>query len=113
MRARMPAVPISEIVAFASGRYSGPADRLIDGVAPLAEAGESQLSFLSNPKYASQLASTKAGAILVSDDAAGDAERFIRVGNPYFAMASILAKYFAYRSTPQGISPRASIAATA
>ena len=54
----MPAVPISEIVAFTGGRYSGPADRMIDGVAPLAGAGEAQLSFLSNPKYASELAST-------------------------------------------------------
>ena len=108
----MPAVPISEIVSFAGGRYSGPA-RIIDGVAPLAEAGTSQLSFLSNPKYAPQLASTKAGAVLVSEDVNGDDERFIRVGNPYFAMASVVAKYFAYRPTPKGISPLASIAPTA
>jgi UDP-3-O-[3-hydroxymyristoyl] glucosamine N-acyltransferase len=108
----MPAVPILEIVSFAGGRYSGPM-RMIDGVAPLAEAGESQLSFLSNPKYAPQLASTKAGAVLVSEDVAGDDERFIRVANPYFAMASVVAKFFAYRPTPKGISPLASIAPTA
>jgi len=108
----MPAVPISEIVSFAGGRYSGPA-RTIDGVASLAEAGDSQLSFLSNPKYAPQLASTKAGAILVSDDVNGEDQRFIRVGNPYFAMASVVAKFFAHRPMPNGISPLASIASTA
>jgi UDP-3-O-[3-hydroxymyristoyl] glucosamine N-acyltransferase len=109
----MPAVPISEIVAFTGGRYSGPADRLIDGVAPLAGAGEAQLSFLSNPKYASQLASTRAAAIFVSDDVPGDDGRFIRVANPYYAMASVVAKYFDRRPMPSGISPLASIAETA
>jgi UDP-3-O-[3-hydroxymyristoyl] glucosamine N-acyltransferase len=108
----MPAVPISEIVAFTGGRYSGPADRMIDGVAPLAGAGEAQLSFLSNPKYASQLASTRAAAIFVSDDVAGDDDRFVRVANPYFAMASVVAKYFDRRPMPSGISPLASIAST-
>ncbi len=109
----MPAVPISEIVAFTGGRYSGPADRMIDGVAPLAGAGEAQLSFLSNPKYASQLASTRAAAIFVSDDVTGDDDRFVRVANPYYAMASVVAKYFDRRPMPSGISPLASIASTA
>jgi len=109
----MPAVPISEIVAFVGGRYSGPAGRMIDGVAPLAGAGESELTFLSNPKYASQLASTRAAAILVSDSVAGDDDRLIRVGNPYYAMASVVAKYFDRRPMPKGISPLASIAPTA
>lgn len=113
MRARMPAVPISEIVAFVGGRYGGPAGRTVDSVAPLADAGEAQLSFLSNPKYAAQLASTRAGAILVGNDEQSDDERLIRVGNPYFAMASVVARYFDRRPRPEGISPLASIAATA
>jgi UDP-3-O-[3-hydroxymyristoyl] glucosamine N-acyltransferase len=109
----MPAVPISEIVAYTGGRYDGPADRMIEGVAPLAEAGETQLAFLSNPKYAPQLASTKAAAILVPEKATGTDDRFIRVADPYFAVAQILTKFFAFRSVPDGISSRASIAATA
>ncbi|HEY4639761.1 MAG TPA: UDP-3-O-(3-hydroxymyristoyl)glucosamine N-acyltransferase, partial [Thermoanaerobaculia bacterium] len=109
----MPAVPISEIVAYTGGRYDGPSDRVIEGVAPLADAGATQLAFLSNPKYAPQLASTKAAAILVSEGIDGDDDRFIRVADPYFAMAQILAKYFASRPVPAGISPHASIAPTA
>jgi UDP-3-O-[3-hydroxymyristoyl] glucosamine N-acyltransferase len=109
----MPAVPISEIVAYTGGRYDGPADRMIEGVAPLAEAGVTQLAFLSNPKYAHQLTSTKAAAILVSEHTAGGDDRFIRVADPYFATAQVLAKFFAFRSVPDGISPRASIAPTA
>lgn len=109
----MTAVSISEIVAFVGGRYGGPAGRTVDGVAPLADAGEAQLSFLSNPKYAAQLASTRAGAILVGTDEQSDDERLIRVDNPYFAMASVVARYFDRRPRPEGISPLASIAATA
>lgn len=109
----MPAVPISEIVAFVGGRYSGPAGRMIDGVAPLADAGSAHITFLSNPKYASQLASTEAAAILVSEDVASDDDRFVRVANPYFAMARIVARYFDRRPMPEGISPLASIAASA
>ncbi len=109
----MPAVPISEIVAFTGGRYSGPAGRMIEGVASLADAGEAQLTFLSNPKYASQLASTRAAAILISDEVAGDDGRFIRVANPYYAMASVVAKYFDRRPMPQGIAPLASISPAA
>jgi UDP-3-O-[3-hydroxymyristoyl] glucosamine N-acyltransferase len=109
----MPTVPLAEIVAFVGGRYGGPAGGTVDGVASLAEALEAQLSFLSNSKYAGQLASTRAGAILVGDDVQGDDERLIRVANPYFAMASVVAKYFDCRPMPRGISPLASIAPTA
>jgi UDP-3-O-[3-hydroxymyristoyl] glucosamine N-acyltransferase len=82
-------------------------------VASLADAGETQLTFLSNPKYAPQLASTKAAAIFVSEQTAGDDDRFIRVADPYFAVAQTLTKFFAFRSAPDRISSRASIAATA
>ncbi len=109
----MPAVPISEIVAFVGGRYDGPAGLMLSGVAPLAEAGQGQLSFLANPKYAGQVASSAAAAIFVATELTGDDPRFIRVANPYFAMATVVAKYFDRRPMPQGISPLASIAPTA
>ena len=109
----MPAVSLSEIVSYVSGRYDGPADVVITGVAPLADADEGQISFLSNPKYAPQLPLTKATAILVSNDLEEQSPRFIRVANPYFAMARVIAKFFDTRPVPNGISPQAAIAATA
>ena len=109
----MPEVPVSEIVALVGGRYDGPADRAIRGVNTLAEAGGDQLSFLSNPKYASQLATTRAGAILVANDAAGDDARYVRVANPYLAWATVIERWFTPRGMAAGISPQASIAPTA
>lgn len=109
----MPAVALSDIVAFVSGRYSGPTDLQIEGVLPLSEADERHISFLSNPKYAPQIQTTKAAAVLVAEDLPGDSPRWIRVANPYFAMARIVARYFAGRPQPKGISPHAYVDPTA
>jgi UDP-3-O-[3-hydroxymyristoyl] glucosamine N-acyltransferase len=109
----MPSVPLSEIVTFVSGRYAGPADVEIDGVLPLAAAGERHLAFLSNPKYAAQLDTTRAGAILVANDLPGDDPRWIRVAQPYVAFATVVQRFFAGRPRPQGISPHAAIASSA
>ncbi len=105
-------VPLSEIVSFVSGRYSGP-DVAIAGVAPLGEATESHISFLSNPRYAPQLESTNAAAVLVANDLEGDSPKWIRVANPYIAMATTVARFFANRPRPRGISPHAAIASSA
>jgi UDP-3-O-[3-hydroxymyristoyl] glucosamine N-acyltransferase len=109
----MSGVPIADIVALVGGSYDGPAELSIEGVAPLADAQPAQLSFLSNPKYAPQLAATRAGAILVSRQLDGDDARWIRVDDPYFAVARVLARFFARRPMPSGISPYALIAPTA
>jgi UDP-3-O-[3-hydroxymyristoyl] glucosamine N-acyltransferase len=108
----MPAVPLRDIVTFVSGRYDGP-DATIAGVAPLAEATGQHISFLSNPKYAAQLETTNAAAVLVANDLPGQSHKYIRVANPYYAMATTVARFFAQRPRPSGISPQASIAASA
>lgn len=108
----MPSVPLSSIVSYVSGRYDGP-ETEITGVAPLSEAGERHISFLANPKYAPQIETTKAAAVLVANDLAGDSARWIRVDNPYFAMARVVARFFAARPAPQGISKHVDIAPTA
>jgi UDP-3-O-[3-hydroxymyristoyl] glucosamine N-acyltransferase len=109
----MAAVPLSEIVTFVSGRYDGPADAMIEGVLPLAEADSRHISFLSNPKYSAQLETTRAAAILVAEDLSGEDARWIRVANPYIAMAQVVARFFAARPVPEGISPHAAIAGSA
>jgi UDP-3-O-[3-hydroxymyristoyl] glucosamine N-acyltransferase len=109
----MPAVTIGEIVDFVGGRYVGDRNRSVSAVAALAEAGENQLSFLSNRKYAAQLAQTKAGAILVPQNLEGEDERWIRVDDPYFAIARIMTRWFSARPKPKAVSPLASISPSA
>jgi UDP-3-O-[3-hydroxymyristoyl] glucosamine N-acyltransferase len=107
-------VTLGEIVDFVGGTFGGPREQRVDGVAALAEATERQISFLHNPKYAAQVASSRAAAILVATDLAGDDARWIRVKDPYFAMAQTLAKWFDNRPKPPvGVSPLASVASSA
>ena len=112
MRAAMAEVTLGEIADFVGGQFDGARETRVAGVAPLADATERHVSFLANPKYAPQLDTTKAAAVLVGSDAPAS-PRFIRVDNPYFAMARIVARWFAERPMPGGISPMASIAKSA
>src|SRR5437016_10531304 len=109
----MPSVSIGEIVDLIGGRYAGKRDLMISAVTPLAGANTGQLSFLSNRKYSAQLAASKAGAILVPQNLEGEDERWIRVDDPYFAVARIMTRWFSVRSMPKGVSPKASIAPSA
>jgi UDP-3-O-[3-hydroxymyristoyl] glucosamine N-acyltransferase len=109
----MPTVPLGEIVDFVGGHYVGDRNRRVTAVASLAEAAEEQLSFLSNRKYAGQLAQSKAGAILVPQNLEGEDQRWIRVDDPYFSIAQIMTRWFSVRPMPKGVSPKASISPSA
>lgn len=109
----MPAVSVGEIVDLVAGQFAGDRARSISSVAPLAQAQGDQLSFLSNRKYAADLAVTKAGAILVPKNLEGDNERWIRVDDPYFAFARIMTRWFSNRPMPKGISPKAVVSSSA
>jgi UDP-3-O-[3-hydroxymyristoyl] glucosamine N-acyltransferase len=63
--------------------------------------------------YASQVTTSRAGAILVSNDTEADDRRFIRVSQPYAALADVIARWFDDRPRLEGISPLASISSKA
>jgi UDP-3-O-[3-hydroxymyristoyl] glucosamine N-acyltransferase len=109
----MPAVSIGEIVDLVGGEFNGDRNGSINSVASLASAEADQLSFLSNRKYAAELAATKAGAVLVPEKLEGQDARWIRVGDPYFAFAKIMTRWFSNRPMPKGVSPKAVVADSA
>jgi len=109
----MPAVSLGEIVDLVGGEFAGDRTCSITTVASLAQANADQLSFLSNRKYAAELAATKAGAILVPKKLEGSDPRWIRVDDPYFAFARIMTRWFSNRPMPTGISPKAVVAQSA
>lgn len=90
----------------------------ITGIAALAEATSTDLSFLGNAKYADAVAASQAGAILVpiafeGKPAAGQA--FLRVDNPSYALA-LLCSVLEARLWPRpaaGIHASAVVAASA
>lgn len=85
------------------------ADVEITGVSTLEESGPADLSFLANPKYAHQLVSTKAAAVIVRPEDAHKVKRAIITPDPYLAFAHTLALFDAPQGSFKGISPLASI----
>jgi UDP-3-O-[3-hydroxymyristoyl] glucosamine N-acyltransferase len=98
------------IAGLVSGELIGDGGITVSGVAPLDRADASHLSILSSAKYASMLASTKAGIVLVDpefrDVPSGRAARVI-VKQPLEKLLSLLPML--YPETP----PSPGVAATA
>ncbi|MGE4293587.1 MAG: UDP-3-O-(3-hydroxymyristoyl)glucosamine N-acyltransferase [Desulfovibrio sp.] len=88
---------LSEIAERLGLEQSGP-DREILGVNTLESAGESELSFLVNPKYFKMLEQTKAGAVLVGPDQVGKVASALISGNVYMDLARVVSLF----ARPQG-----------
>jgi UDP-3-O-[3-hydroxymyristoyl] glucosamine N-acyltransferase len=83
-------VTLAEIVARLGGHLAGDGGISISGVATLDAAGAEHLSFLSNPKYRSRLASTRAAAVVLSPDALADCPTSaIVTPQPYLYLARV------------------------
>ena len=86
-------------------------DREITGVAGMEHAGPSELTFLSNPKYAHKVKDTRAGAIVTNKSVPNLPSLISK--NPYLDFARAVAVFYQPPQLPAGISPLAHIASTA
>ncbi len=114
MRKPAPTFRLDELATRFTLERHGPSDTLIHGVATLASANREQLAFLANPRYASQLANTQAGVVvLTADQARHCLVPTLVAKDPYAAFARI-ATLFESRPTAQpGIHPSAVVDPTA
>lgn len=79
---------LGQLAAHLGASLVGDSDYAIDKIATLLKAGPTDIAFLANKKYRSQLADTQAGAVIVSEsDAAHFSGNKIVVSNPYIAYA--------------------------
>ncbi len=85
----------------------------IRAVRSLEDAGPGDLTFLANPRYAAQAATTRAAAIILGDDAPEVAIASLRSANPYLAFARALALFHTPRKPAPGVHPTAVVAASA
>jgi UDP-3-O-[3-hydroxymyristoyl] glucosamine N-acyltransferase len=84
---------------------------VVHGVGTLAGAGPGQLSFLANPRYRRELAATRAGAVVLSADDAGDSPVPCLVAkSPYVAFAKISALFEPAPAPAPGIHASAVVA---
>ena len=84
-------------------------DMTVTGVNTLEEAGPTEVSFLANPKYASQLADTRAGAVIVRPEHAHEVRRALIGDEPYPAFARAIGLFARPQGEFAGLSPLASI----
>ncbi|GAB1410818.1 UDP-3-O-(3-hydroxymyristoyl)glucosamine N-acyltransferase [Desulfovibrionales bacterium] len=88
---------LSEIASYLGLEFSGK-DREITGANTLASATSSEISFLANPKYMDQVATTHAGAVLITEKDAHLTSNALISAQPYVDFARCVQLF----STPQG-----------
>lgn len=85
----------------------------IRAIRGLEQAGPGDLTFLANPKYAAQLAATRASAAIVATDATELPIATLRAPNPYLCFAQALTLFHRPLRPPPGIHPTAVVAPSA
>ena len=109
---------LGQIVESLGGVLHGNPEAVIEGLAPLDAAMVQQISFLSHPKYQSQLAASQAGCVIVSPTFEAQAlERGMCIVTPdpylYFARLTRLWKRSLPGAALKGIHPSAVVDPTA
>jgi len=81
---------LEQLAAHVGGIVIGDPAYMIEKLGTLEHADAQALSFLANPKYQGQLATTKAGVVLIRDQALShNVNNAIVVENPYLAFAQL------------------------
>ena len=108
---------VAGIVAHLGGECRGDASPAIDRIAPLDTAEASHIGFVSNPRYRSQLAGTRAGCVIVAPALAEEAAArgtAIVTADPYLYYAKLSQWWAASDSAAKaGVHPSAVVEAGA
>jgi len=82
----------------------------ITGVVGIETAAPGHLTFVANPKYAAAAKTTRASAVLVSEDFPGlptESTAALRIKNPYLAFAKAIELFYQPPQYPPGVHPTA------
>jgi UDP-3-O-[3-hydroxymyristoyl] glucosamine N-acyltransferase len=105
---------LGDLAARFALELRGNGGHVIGGVGTLESATPEQLGFLANPHYRAQLATTRAGAVVLrAADAETCAGACLIAADPYVAFAKIAALFERDAAPAAGIHPAAVVAASA
>ena len=104
---------LSDLASTLACELHGDGSLEISGVAGMEHASSSELTFLANPKYAHKLKHSRAGAVLIAQQAPDLPLAQLISANPYLDFARALALFYQAPRPKPGIHPMASIAASA
>jgi UDP-3-O-[3-hydroxymyristoyl] glucosamine N-acyltransferase len=94
-------------------RLEGDGALEINRVASLEDAGEGDVAFFANPRYAPALRRTRASAVIIGDTAPAAPCAMLRTSHPYLAFANALSLFVASGHPPAGIDELSSVATDA
>jgi UDP-3-O-[3-hydroxymyristoyl] glucosamine N-acyltransferase len=101
---------LNELADAIEAELVGVANAVVHSASTLEDAGPGQVSFLSNPKYARQLETTKATAVIVAPSIAAEGVTLLRAKDPYYAFARAVELLHGHRKHPHaGVSPAAHV----
>ncbi|HIE64881.1 MAG: UDP-3-O-(3-hydroxymyristoyl)glucosamine N-acyltransferase [Nitrospira sp.] len=103
------AISLSEIAKMLEGRVIGDPHLRITGVSSIEEAMPGDITFVSNPRYRSWVASTQASALIIPEEIQGVSASLLLVENPYYAFAQLLAYFHPAQPHAVGIDSRVSM----
>ena len=103
-------VTLRELADRLGCQLHGSGDIVIERVTTLDLAGPGDVSFLANKKYASQVATTRASAVIVGQDAPDAPCAMLRAADPYMAFAAAVALLAPDDRPAPGVSPHAVVA---
>jgi UDP-3-O-[3-hydroxymyristoyl] glucosamine N-acyltransferase len=106
-------VKLAEIAARLECDLKGDGNLEITGVVGIEKAEAGHLTFVSNPKYAAKVRTTKASAVIVSPDFPDIAVATLRSANPYLTFARGIELFYTAPQPDHGIDPTARISTKA
>jgi len=112
-RRKVARVKLKDIAARLDCVFKGNGDVEIKGVLGIDEADIGDLTFVSNPKYAAKVRTTKASAIIVSSDFPEIENATLRSQNPYLIFARAVELFYELPKMAHGVDATARIAASA
>ncbi len=99
---------LAELAARVGGEVVGDGSQVVEGIAPLEDAGAHEVSFFSNKKYRKAFEASRAGAVVVEPDVEVPAGRTVlRARNAYLAFAKISTLFHPPREPSPEIAPEA------
>jgi UDP-3-O-[3-hydroxymyristoyl] glucosamine N-acyltransferase len=104
---------LREIAERLECRLEGDGEIDIHRVAGIEEAGPGDLTFFTNPKYASALRKTGASGVILAETAEAAPCAMLRVRHPYLAFAKAVELFAGDDRPAAGIHPMADVASTA
>ena len=104
---------LGDLAAQLGCQLEGDGQIEISRVATIDTAGPGDITFLANAKYAAELASTRASAVIVGPDDHGTSTALLRTKNPYLAFARAVGLLNPPDVPPAGVHQTAIVAASA